>query len=94
VSQWIKRDIEIREDYVSRFPHPPYSPDISPCDFWLFGLLTEILKDREFNSNDEIEQAIAEAWNDLTVDEVQSVFQNWTSRLAWVIENGGEYVHE
>jgi hypothetical protein len=56
--------------------------------------LTEILKDREFHSSDEIQQAIAEAWNDLTVDEDQSVFQNWMSRLAWVIENGGEYVHE
>jgi hypothetical protein len=56
--------------------------------------LTEILKDRECNSSEEIEQAIAEAYNDVTVDEVQSVFQNWTSRLVWVIENGGEYVHE
>jgi hypothetical protein len=44
--------------------------------------LKEILKDREFNSSDEIEEAIADAWNDLTFDDVQSVFQNWMSRLA------------
>jgi hypothetical protein len=29
------------------------------------------------------------AWNDLTFDEVQSVFHNWMNRLRWVIENGG-----
>jgi hypothetical protein len=24
---------------LGRVPHPPYSPDPSPCDFWLFGML-------------------------------------------------------
>jgi hypothetical protein len=24
--------------HLSRMPHPPYSPDTSPCDLWLFGL--------------------------------------------------------
>jgi hypothetical protein len=23
---------------IERVPHPPYSPDISPCDFWFFGM--------------------------------------------------------
>jgi hypothetical protein len=34
------------------------------------------------------------ASDDRTFDEVQSVFQNWMSRLAWVIENGREYASE
>jgi hypothetical protein len=29
------------------------------------------------------------AWNDLTFDEVQSVFHDLMNRLRWVIENGG-----
>jgi histone-lysine N-methyltransferase SETMAR len=24
---------------LQRVSHPPYSPDLSPCDFWLFGML-------------------------------------------------------
>jgi hypothetical protein len=36
----------------------PYSPDLIPCDFWLFRMLKGILKDREFHSHDEIEEAI------------------------------------
>jgi hypothetical protein len=67
---------------------------MSPCDFWLFGLLKGILKDREFHSHDEIEEAITMAWNDLTFDEVQSVSHNGMNRLKWVIENGGEYTPE
>jgi hypothetical protein len=80
--------------HIARLPHPPYSRGLSPCDFWLFGMLKEILKDREFHSHDEIEEAITIAWNDITFDEVQSVFHNWMNRLRWVIENGREYITE
>jgi histone-lysine N-methyltransferase SETMAR len=80
--------------HVIRSPHPPYSPDTSPCDFWLFGMLKEVLKDREFSSSDEIEEAITKVWDDLTFDQVQSVFHEWIRRLTWVIENGGEYIIE
>jgi hypothetical protein len=39
-------------------------------------MLKGILKDREFHSHDEIEEAIIMTWSDLTFDEVQSVFHN------------------
>jgi hypothetical protein len=54
-------------------------------------MLKGILTDREVHSHDEIEEAITMAWNDLTFDEVESVFHNWMNRLRWVFENGGEY---
>jgi hypothetical protein len=41
--------------HIARLPHPPDSPDVIPCNFWLFGMLKGILKDREFYSQDEIE---------------------------------------
>jgi hypothetical protein len=83
---------EFDKHHIARLPHSPYSPYLSPCDFWIFGMLKGILKDREFHSHDEIEDAMTMAWNDLTFDEVQSVFHNWMNRLRWVIENGGEYI--
>jgi hypothetical protein len=54
-------------------------------------MLKRILTDREFNSSDEIKEAEASAWNNLTFDDMQSVSHNWMSRLAEVINNGGEY---
>jgi hypothetical protein len=80
--------------HIARLPHPPDLRDLSPCDFWFFGMLKGILKNREFHSYDEIEEVITMAWNDLTFDEVQSVFHNWMNRLRWVIENGREYITE
>jgi hypothetical protein len=70
VSQWIKSRVKFDKHHIARLPHPLYSPDLSLCDFWLFGMLKGILKDRELHSYDEIEKAITMAWNDLTFDEV------------------------
>jgi hypothetical protein len=91
---WSKAVSKFDKHHVARLPRRPYSSDLSPCDFWVFGMLKGILKDREFHSYDEIEEAITMAWNDVTFNEVQSVFHNWMNRLRWVIENGGEYITE
>jgi hypothetical protein len=85
---------KLDKHHTARLPHPFYSPDLRPCDFWLFGTLKGILKDREYHSPDEIEEAITMAWNDLTFNEVQSVFHNWMNRLRWVTENEGEHITE
>jgi hypothetical protein len=76
---------------IERAPHPPYSPDISPCDFWLFAILEHKMKDREFQSQQAILSSLAKMWNDLSFADVQSVFQEWMERLTWVIGNNGEY---
>jgi hypothetical protein len=57
-------------------------------------MLKGILNDREFHPHDEIEETTMMAWNDLTFDEVQTVFHNWMNRLRWAIENGGKYITE
>jgi hypothetical protein len=57
-------------------------------------MLKGALKDHEYNSSDEIEEAVVKVWDGLTFDEMQTVFYNWMSRLAWVDEIGGEYIIE
>jgi histone-lysine N-methyltransferase SETMAR len=71
-------------------PHPPYSPNLSPCDFWFFGMAKGKVKDREFHTVQDRRRRFTEIWNDLTFEDVQSVFLEWKIRLTWVIENGGE----
>ena len=38
-------------------PHPPYSPDLAPCDFWLFPKVKMIMKGKGFESIQDIEAA-------------------------------------
>jgi hypothetical protein len=37
---------------------------------------------------------LTEIWNDLTFEDVHSVFHEWQIRLSWVTENGREYYFE
>ena len=36
-------------------PLPPYSPDLAPCDFWLFPKLKRPLRGHGFDTNEEIQ---------------------------------------
>jgi hypothetical protein len=35
-------------------PHPPYSSDLAPSDFHLFGALKDVIRGKRFGSNDEV----------------------------------------
>ncbi|GFR33239.1 histone-lysine N-methyltransferase SETMAR [Trichonephila clavata] len=34
----------LQQNNVEVLPHPPYSPDLTPCDFWLFPQLQKPLR--------------------------------------------------
>jgi hypothetical protein len=85
---------KIKKNHISRMPHSPHSPDISPWNFWLFGMGKEIQRDQEFSWSDQIDDAITQVWNNLTFGEVQSMFSDCIRHLAWVTGNDGEYINE
>ena len=39
-------------------PHPPYSPDLAPTDFYLFRHLQKSLRDKKFKEVDEVKNHI------------------------------------
>jgi translation elongation factor EF-1beta len=73
------------QDYCT---HPIHQTSARATLAFGIGMLKAVLKDHECSSGDDIEEAIAKVWDEFTFDEVQSVFHNWMSRLAWIIENG------
>jgi hypothetical protein len=68
---------------LDRVPYPPYLPDLSPCDFWLFGMLKQAIRDWEFHTVEEIVSAFHEVWSQVTSEDLQSVFFNWIERLEY-----------
>jgi hypothetical protein len=86
-----KTSLELDHNKIERGHHQAYSPDISPCDFWLFGFLKEKLNEQELSTSDEIIEVIMTICNDITLKELQGVFCEGTRRVTWVIERGGYY---
>jgi hypothetical protein len=76
---------------ILRALHPPYSPDISPCDFWMFGHFKRKQKDRHLQDPAEILAVFQELWHDITFEDLQMAFESWRDRLCWIIKHDGEY---
>ena len=75
-------------------PHPPYSPDLAPSDYWLFADLKKMLRGKRFGSNDEV---IAET-NAYFEGKEKSFYKGGIERLEkrWndCISLKGDYVDE
>jgi hypothetical protein len=80
---------------VSRFkctPLPPYSLDIAPSDFLLFGWPETQLKRRECNGEDELYAVLDEILTDLSIEMIETVFVNRTNPLQRLIDGDGDSV--
>ena len=53
--------------------HPPYSPDLAICNFFLFPTVKDHLRGRKFESREELGNAITEALRTVTRDVLQHV---------------------
>jgi transposase len=70
---------------LKKLPHPPYSPDISPSDFYLFGKVKRALVGQEIPDEVSLLHAVAEILNGISTDELQRVFRSWIERVQNVI---------
>jgi hypothetical protein len=39
-------------------PHPPYSPDLAPSDYYLFRFVNDQMRGHRYESNEDIKQAV------------------------------------
>ena len=57
-------------------PHPPYSLDLAPCDFWLFPKL----RGCRYETIEEMKEALTKIIDTLTWEEFQGAFQKLLER--------------
>ena len=84
-------DEHIKSIGMTRLQHPPYSPDIAPCDFFLFGFLKFHLEGKVFKSDKELLQETETILKDISTETLHHVFDD--GFLGWKnVMNGGEYI--
>jgi hypothetical protein len=74
----------------SRMPHPPYSPDLAPCDFTIFANVKHRLKGYVAKTHDEIASMFSAKLKEIDREERIAAMYNWMKRLEFVIQSGGE----
>lgn len=77
---------------ITLLEHPPYSPDLAPCDFYLFPKVKSVLKGTRFESVAEVKRKTAELLKALTENDLQHCFQQWEIRMQRCVGAQGEYI--
>ena len=61
----------LAEKCIPVVPQPPYSPDLSPCNFFLFQKLNFYLKGRHFRTVENIEKSVTVQLKAIPVSDFQ-----------------------
>ena len=78
-------------DYLTKMgiktvPYAPYSPDLAPCDFWLFPKL----RGCRYETSEEIKEAVTKVIDTLTQEDFHGSSQRLLERYE-CIAAGGDY---
>lgn len=76
---------------VKLVEHPPYGPDLAPCDFGLFPVIKDQLKGRRFASDSELLAAWDEACSNLPEEKWKQIYHDWFLRMTKFISCDGNY---
>ena len=88
-----RKVVEYRDLHnMKRAPHPAYSPDIAEPDFYLFGYLKNKFEGEEFDTANQLFDAIQKIKSEIQHDTLYKVFLEWMKRLQQVIDNNGDYI--
>jgi len=69
----------------------PYSPDMAPCDFWLFPKLKMPLKGTQFKSREDIMRNAKAQLYKIPQEAFQKCFQQWQDRWKKCVHYQGDY---
>jgi hypothetical protein len=75
-------------------PHPPQSPDLAPCEFFLFSKIKLKLKGRRFDTIQEIQAESQRVLDTVTEKGFQKAFQKWRRRWDRCLYAGGNYFED
>ena len=81
----------LASEKVKLLNHPPYSADLSPCDFFLFPRLKKMLSGNKYTSRSYLGSTIYQCLQQIPKEDYLSAFRDWVKRLQKCVSVKGEY---
>ena len=72
---------------IKTVAHPPYNPDLAPCDFWLFPKLRSCC----YETIEEMKEAVTKVIDTLTQEDFHGAFQKLLERYNKCIAAGDNF---
>ena len=73
---------------IMTVPQPPHSPDLAPCDFWLYPKL----RGCRYETVEEMKEAVMKVIDTHTQEDFHGAFQQLMERYNKSIAAGGDYL--
>ena len=81
----------LQKEKVTVLLHPPNSPDLAPCDFFLFQKLKSFLAWRRYQSRQMLESAVYQYLTSIPKSAYHDTFWKSNHQLKLCISSHGEY---
>ena len=73
---------------------PPYSPDLNPMDYSIWGNLSAALQGKRFATVKALKYALLKAWDRITPEQLSCIVNSFPKRLrACIKAEGGNFEH-
>ena len=72
----------LASEKVKVLKHPPYSPDLNPCDFFLFPRLKKMLSGNMYTSRSSLGSAIYQCLQQTPKEDYLSAFRDWVKKVT------------
>ena len=82
----------LASEKVKVLNHPPFLPDLSSCDFFLFPRLKKMLSGNKYMSRSSLGSTIYQCLQQLPKEDYLSAFRDWVKRLQKCVSVKGEYL--
>ena len=76
---------------IVNLDHPPYSPDLAPCDFFLFPKLKGVIKGTRFDDLDAIKRTTTKELRSIPQVAFQGAIESWKKRMEKCARLQGDY---
>ena len=78
-------------DAIELLPHPAYSPDLAPSDYYLFRSMAHFLRGRRFDNLEQVENGVQEFFASKDKEWYQHGIQELAERWTKTIDHDGLY---
>ncbi|CAF4698778.1 unnamed protein product, partial [Rotaria sp. Silwood2] len=79
----------LTEEDIIIMSHPPYSPDLAPCDYWLNDYIKRNLTDQPDEKS--LARAVSKVMKKVPKEEFRKTFDKLLERMELCINNHGDY---
>ncbi len=81
----------LRATQTCVLPHPAYSPDVTPCDYWLFARIKRHLKGQRFQDINELRRTVNNVMRDIPREQFEYAINKLVPRWRACVAAQGNY---